>query len=91
MKTTRIFYIIQISWASCENIIYVKDSNSGKVCIDYNEAEKFDDILIAENATRIAFKQIAKKEDEPFLIKPLMIRETFEIIDPYVIQHSKLS
>lgn len=84
MKTTRIFYIIQISWSKCKNILYVSDTIKGKVCLDYNEAEKFNSIKIAENATIAAFKQIAKKEDEPFLIKPLMIRETVEIIDPYM-------
>lgn len=73
-----------MSWPKCGNVIYVKDASLGKVCLDYNEAEKFDDISFAENATKTAFKQIAKKEDEPFLIKPMLIRETFEIIDPYI-------
>lgn len=84
MKRVNIYYVLQMSWPKCENTIYVKDANTGMVCLDYNNAEVFDSIDLAENAANIAFKQVAKKEDKQFFIQPVMIRETFEIIDPYL-------
>lgn len=84
MKNVKIYYVIQMSWPKCENVVYVKDINAKEICLNYNDAEKFDDIDIAEDATKVAFKWISKKGDEPFFIQPVMVRETFEIIDPYI-------
>lgn len=85
MKSVRIFYVIQMSWPENANVVYVKNAHKGKVCLSNDDAEKFDDINLAEDAAKAAFKQIAKSEDGQFLIKPVMVRETVEIIDPYTL------